>query len=38
MVSAILSYTEHFLTLVSAVTGCTSISAFAFLLGIPTKN
>ena len=29
-----LNYTEHFLKLVSAVTGHISVSAFAFLLGI----
>ena len=29
------SYIEHFLILVSAVTGCISISACASLLGIP---
>ena len=34
-VSTILHYTEHFLNLLSAVTGCVSISAFASLLGIP---
>ena len=30
-----LNYIEHFLILASAITGCISISAFAFLLGIP---
>ena len=37
-VSTILTYTEHFLTYVSAITGCitrVSISAFASLVGIP---
>ena len=34
-VSEILNYTENFLILVSPVTGCISISAFASLLGIP---
>ena len=29
------SYTEHLLILASTVTGCVSISAFAFLFGIP---
>ena len=32
-----LSYIEHFLGLVSVVTGCISISAFASLLGISIK-
>ena len=31
----ILNYTEHLLILASAVTGCASISVFAFLIGIP---
>ena len=30
-----LNYIEHYIILASAVTGCISISAFAFLLGIP---
>ena len=30
-----LNYFEHFLILTSAITGCISISSFAFLLGIP---
>ena len=34
-VCTILNYIEHFLILVSAVTGCISISAFASSLGIP---
>ena len=34
-VCATLNYIEHFLILVSAVTGCISISAFASLLDIP---
>ena len=34
-VYAILNYSEHFLILVSAITECVSISAFASLLGIP---
>ena len=34
-VYTILNYTEHCLTLVSAITGCVSVSAFASLLGIP---
>ena len=29
-----LNYTEHFLILPFAITGCVSISAFAFLVGI----
>ena len=33
----ILSYIEHFLVLVSVVTGCISISTFASLLGISIK-
>ena len=32
-----LNYTEHFLTLVSEITGCISISAFASLVDIPTE-
>ena len=28
---------EHFLILVSTITGCVSISAFASLIGIPTE-
>ena len=34
-VSTTLNYIEHFLFLASANTGCTSGSAFAFLIGIP---
>ena len=30
-----LNYIEHFIPLASVVTGCISISAFAYLLGIP---
>ena len=30
-----LNYIEHFLILASAITGCTSISAFASLIGVP---
>ena len=30
-----LNYVEHFLILVSVVTGCISVSAFASLLDIP---
>ena len=30
-----LNYIEHFLILTSTITGCISISAFAYLLGIP---
>ena len=30
-----LNYIEHFLILLSTINGCISISAFAFLLGIP---
>ena len=29
------TYTEHFLILASTITGCTSNSAFASLLGVP---
>ena len=35
IICTILTYTEHFLILVSTVIGCISISAFASLLGIP---
>ena len=35
MVCTTLNYIEHFLILVSAVTGCVSISAFPSLVGIP---
>ena len=31
-----LNYVEHFLILVSVVTGCISVSAFVSLLDIPT--
>ena len=31
-----LNYVEHFLILVSVVTGCISVSAFASLLDVPT--
>ena len=34
-VSATLNYIEHFLILVSTITGCVSISSFASLNGIP---
>ena len=34
-VCIVLNYIEHFLILVSTVTGCDSISAFASLVGIP---
>ena len=30
-----LNYIEHFLILTSTVTGCISISAFVYLLGVP---
>ena len=30
-----LNYIEHFLILACTITGCISISIFAFLLGIP---
>ena len=36
MVCTILNCMEHFLLLVSAITGCILISAFASLLDIPT--
>ena len=32
-----LNYIKHFLTFVSAITGCISISAFQYLLGIPIR-
>ena len=32
-----LNYIEHFLILASAITRCISVSAFAFLFGIPTR-
>ena len=32
-----LNYIEHFLILVSEITGCISISAFASSLGIPVR-
>ena len=31
----VLNYIEHLLILLSTVTGCVSISVFAFLVGIP---
>ena len=34
-VCIVLNYIEHFLILVSTVTGCDPISAFASLVGIP---
>ena len=34
----ILNYTEHFLILVSAITGCISIPSFASFLGIPIRS
>ena len=34
-VCATLNYIEHVLILISTVTGCVSISAFASLVGIP---
>ena len=37
-VSKILIFIEHFLILVSTITGCVSISAFASLLGIPITS
>ena len=36
-VSKILSYTEHFLILVYAITGCVSNSVFASLVAIPIR-
>ena len=36
-VCATLNYIEHFLILASTITGCTSISAFASLIGIPIR-
>ena len=35
MICKILNYTEHLLILTSTVTWCSSISVFAFLVGIP---
>ena len=35
-VCRVLSYTEHSLIVISTITVCFSISAFAFLVGIPT--
>ena len=32
-----LNYIEHFLIFVSKITGCISISVFAYLLGIPIE-
>ena len=37
-VPTILNYTEHFLILVSAITGCISIPSFASFLGIPIRS
>ena len=34
-ICATLNYNEHFLILASAITGCVSMSAFAYLIGIP---
>ena len=34
-VCRVLNYTEHAVVLISAITGCVSISAFASLVGIP---
>ena len=34
-VCIVLNYIEHLLILVSTITGCLSISAFAYLVGIP---
>ena len=36
-VCAILNYIEHFFILISTITGCLSISAFASLIGIPIE-
>ena len=36
-VCATLNYIEHFLILISIITGCTSVSAFASLLCFPIK-
>ena len=35
--SRVLKYTEHLLILVSAITECVPISAFASLLGVSTR-
>ena len=34
-ICTILNYIEHFLILASTITGCDSISAFDYLIGIP---
>ena len=34
----VLNYIEHLLISISTVTGCVSISSFAFLVGISSKN
>ena len=34
-VCRVLNYIEHLLTVISTITGCVSISAFASLVGIP---
>ena len=36
-ISRVLNYIEHLLILISTVTGCASISAFASLVGIPIE-
>ena len=36
-ICATLNYIEHFLILAATITGCTSISDFASLLGIPIR-
>ena len=35
-VCRVLDYIDHLLTVISTITGCVSISAFASLVGIPT--
>ena len=36
-VCGVLNYIDHLLIAISAITGCVSISAFAFLVGIPIE-
>ena len=36
-VCRVLNYIDHSLTVISSITGCVSISAFASLVGIPIK-
>ena len=36
-VCRVLNYIDHLLIVISTITGCVSISAFAFLVGIPIE-